>query len=350
MLRGAMSWGAMKPSSPDVFRRGRALAGVYRNKTFVYPPWLIVWLTVLVASSCEVREHEEGLPDALVALARVPFALPVYDRAMRIAISEDHVTLDLRPLADRLPGHKRRFVQKAVVSVTGEPVSCDHFASLLELAEELQLGSVLDLEVDQHARAGQIADVLSALSRCSKFQEHRFVLHGSNGIGMLHVNWRPWPRCPAELIARNCAVPYIWASGHGLQLEMSAVPMPTRPKCATGVPRFQPLDESWQDAASPIWHGHILLLEERACPSIPASVDEPLVRLAGLLEEVQRIGPGCEAVTLDADQSLAWGEVARLLAVLRIEAAYEFVRLEIAEHTVPPDCARSLVAGALPTG
>jgi hypothetical protein len=345
-----MIWNTMKATRLDLVRRGLALSGRHLSTKAFGSPSLSAWLAVLLASSCAGRDREEEVPDTLVAVARVPFTVPVHDGAMRVAISEDQTTLDLRLVAKKLPEHKRRIVQGALVSMTDTPVRCDHISYVLELAEELQAGDTLDVEVDPRAQTHRVADTLSALSLCSKFQEYRIVLHGSNGIGTLPIAWTAWPRCPVDPDTRSCAVPHLRLSEHGLQIEISAAPMPTEPRCGTGVRRFRPLDESWLSESLPAWHDSVLVFEDRECPSIPKSVAEPLVRLAELLEEARRIGPGCEAVVLDVDGSIEWREVADVLAILKIEAAYEFVRLEISEHAEPPNCTRSMRTKTLPTG
>jgi hypothetical protein len=308
-------------------------------------------LLMLVTVGCRDRVPDEEVPETLVAVPQVSSSLPMTERAMRIAVTEAWMTLDLRPLASTLSDEKKRFVRNATARVSPEFTDCNGVSSLFGLANELQRGEVVDLEVHPTVRVGRIADVLQLLRLCTNVTRHRFIVQTPRGIGMLDVDQRWDSVCRASPEDRDCAFPYLTLSDYGVQIEVSAVAVPAEPGCTAGVRRARLLDETWlDDHEVPEWHAHTILVESESCPSVPASGGGEGFDVARVLEEVRRFGPGCPGAVLDVDVELPWSGVAEILAVLRADLAYEFVRFAVSTKNEEPACTNGLVGSEIPTG
>jgi hypothetical protein len=269
---------------------------------------------------------------------------------MRIGVRRDEITLDLRPLGPSLPIEQRQFVRKEVVSVEAASAMCAGFSSSLALAAEFGRADVVDLEVAVDVTLETIGFVLQSLRECSRVESHRLVVRGETGVGMLSIDQRLGPVCRAAESDFDCAKPHVSVTSHGTQVTVSAVARPTEPGCKFGVRRARLLEELWlNERLAPAWAGRVVLIDHGVCPTIPATVQESGLELAGVLDDVQRFGPGCPAATLSVASDITWEMGAEVLALLVADLGYEFVRLDSYVTEGEPDCGDGVIAAHVDT-
>lgn len=258
--------------------------------------------------------------------------------------------LDLRPLGPLLPEEQRRFVRDEVVSAPTSSAMCASFSSSLALAAELERGDVVDLEVAQNVTLETTGFVVHHLSQCSRIEHFRFVALGDSGVGMLPIDQRLGPVCPAAEQDFDCAKPHVSVTSRGTLVTVSAVARPTDPGCKFGVRRERPLDEGWlNERVVPTWAGRVVVVDHGVCPTIPTHAPDSGPGLAEVIDEIQRFGPGCPAATLSVAADLDWRTGAELLALLVADAGFEFVRLDSYVVERKPDCEAGVIAAHVDT-